>query len=197
MPAHDALAPVPVSDTIGPSIEKLLANWRGVAVEASEKHSNACDHYENLDGWLGIGSTALTAIVGSAVFVSIQHSPGDAAQAIVGFIGVVAAIASGIQTTAKYGQRAERHRQASRQYGATVRQIDELRALPPGASDLQARLDSLRKGFDDTGAMAPNVPPNIWNAPATSKPKLVGRRGPAEPKQAKAAGKDVKAEADA
>lgn len=196
MPAHETLAPAPSAGTLEPSIEKLLTNWRGVAVEASRKHSNACDHYETLDGWLGIGSTALTAIVGSAVFVSIQHSPGDAAQAIVGFIGVVAAISSGIQTTAKYGQRAERHRQASRQYGATVRQIDELRALPPGATDLQARLDSLRKNFDDTGAMAPNVPPKIWNAPATGKPKLE-RRGPAEPKVPRAGGKDAKADTDA
>jgi hypothetical protein len=160
----DALAPLPSSGTLDSSVEKLLEDWRGVGLKASRKHSNACDFYEKLDGFYGIGSTALTAVVGSAVFVTLRHSPGVVAPAIVGSVGIVAAIASGIQTTAKYGQRAERHRQASRQYGAAVRQIDELRALPPGSGEVQSRLDALRKIFDDTGAMAPNVPPRIWNA---------------------------------
>jgi hypothetical protein len=133
-----------------------------VSLRASGRHSAACDYYERLDAFYGIGSTVLAAVVGSTVFVTLQNTASEAIRIIAGIVGVTAAVWSGIQTAAKYGQRAERHRQASRQYATAVREIAELRAIPPPAGQLQARLDRLRKTLDETGAMAPNVPPRIW-----------------------------------
>ena len=72
--ANDQLAPIPSSGALDAPVEKLLENWRAVALKASRKHSNASDYYETLDGWYGIGSTVLAAIVGSAVFITLQHS---------------------------------------------------------------------------------------------------------------------------
>lgn len=158
---HGHPAP-PSSPELDVDTQALLEEWRALSLKASGRHSAACDYYERLDAIYGVGSTVLAAIVGSTVFVTLQHATGEAVRIIAGLIGVTAAIASGIQTTAKYAQRAERHRQASRQYAATVRQIAELRALPPPADVIQHRLDTLRKILDDTGAMAPNVPPRIW-----------------------------------
>lgn len=105
----------------------------------------------------------MAAVVGSTVFVSLQQTTALAVKIIAGVIGLTAAVASAIQTTAKFGARAEKHRQASRLYGALVREIEEVRALPPSHSDLETRIDDLRKSFDSAGTMAPDVPPKIWD----------------------------------
>lgn len=152
----------PPPNGLSQAVENLLEEWRKMALKATGRHSSACDYYERLDSVYGVGSTVLTAVVGSTVFVTLQSSAAEGIRIAAGVVGVIAAVASGIQTAAKYGQRAERHRQASRHYAVVVRQIAELRALPPPPESIQTQLDALRKSLDDTGAMAPNVPPNIW-----------------------------------
>jgi hypothetical protein len=133
-----------------------------MALKASGRHSAACDLYEHLDSLYGVGSTVLTAIVGSTIFVTLQKTASEAVRIIAGLVAATAAVASGIQTAAKYSQRAERHRQASRQYASVARQTDEVLANPPGA--IAGTLDQVRKSLDEIGALAPNVPPRIWRA---------------------------------
>jgi len=135
-----------------------------MSLKASRRHSSACDAFERRDSTYGLISTALTAIVGSTIFVTLQKTASEGVRIAFGLIAAFAAIASGVQTTAKYGQRAERHRQASRHYATVARMIDELLASPPTPGEIRTTLDELRKSLDDTGALAPNVPPKIWNA---------------------------------
>jgi hypothetical protein len=149
---------------LAPGAQGLLEEWRRMALKASRRHSSACDSFERRDSTYGLVSTGLTAIVGSTIFVTLQKTASETVRIAFGLIAACAAIASGIQTTAKYGQRAERHRQASRHYATVARMIDELLANPPTPGEIKATLDELRKSLDDTGAMAPNVPPKIWNA---------------------------------
>lgn len=141
----------------------LTESWLKVALKASGRHAAASDHYDRLDSVLGITSTTLAAVVGSTVFITLQQATSLAVKVGAGLVGITAAIAAGIQTTAKFGARAEKHRQASRHYGALVREIEEIRALPPTHDELAARIEALRKEFDDAGATAPDVPPDIWN----------------------------------
>lgn len=133
-----------------------------MALKAAGRHSAACDRYARLDGIYGVGSTVLTAIVGSTIFVTLQKTASEAIRIIAGLVAVTAAVASGIQTTAKYAQLSERYRQASRQYAAVAREIDELLASPPATGQLATVLDALRKSLDEVGALAPNVPPRTW-----------------------------------
>lgn len=153
---------LPAAET--PAVTQLLHRWYVMAQKAEDRHSAACDLYERYDQFFGIGSTVLTAIVGSTLFVTLTNSTSEGLRIVVGLIAVIAAVASGIQTTAKYGTLAERYRQASRHYGAVTRQIAELLADPAPAAHMTGELDAIRKALDDTGAMAPNVPPRIWNA---------------------------------
>jgi len=146
-----------------PAAGALLDQWSKTAVKAAGRHAAACDHFEHWDSVLGLTSAIFAAIVGSTIFISLQQATSLVVKLAAGAIGLIAAIAAAVQTTVKYGARAERHRQASRQYGALLRQVDELRALPPPPVDLQSRIDQLRKGFDDAGTAAPDVPPRIWN----------------------------------
>jgi hypothetical protein len=155
------------SGGLPPESAQLLTNWYKIALKSSGRHAAASDHFERFDSAFGLTSTALAAIVGSTVFITLQQTTAVGIKVVAGLIGLIAAVASAIQTTAKFGARAEKHRQASRQYGALVRAIEEVRALPPMQSDLQTRIDSLRKNFDDAGMTAPDVPPKIWRkAPA-------------------------------
>ena len=144
-PAGEALAPggpqqaaplPPAQPQLTAAVTKVLHDWQADSLKACDRHSAACDYFNQLDSIYGIGSTVLAA-----------------------------AVASGVQTAGKYGQRAERHRQASRHYSTVTRQIDEILADPPSADQVKAAPDGLRKSLDDTGAMAPNVPPRIWGAP--------------------------------
>jgi hypothetical protein len=153
-------APEPLSQ----AVQQLLEDWRRMALKASRRHSTACDAYERRDSLYGVASTVLAAIVGSTIFVTLQKTASETIRIIAGLVAAAAAIASGIQTTAKYGQLAERYRQASRHYATVARHIDEVLANPPGAGQIKEMLDELRKSLDDIGAMAPNVPPKIWNA---------------------------------
>lgn len=145
-----------------PGVQTLLKEWREMALKASGRHSTACDRYERRDQVYGVGSTALTAIVGSTIFVTLQKTASEAVRILAGLFAATAAVASGIQTTAKYAQLSERYRQASRQYATVARRIDEILAAPPGQTELIAVLNQLRKSLDEVGAMAPNVPPKIW-----------------------------------
>ncbi len=146
-----------------PGPRALLDQWSKTATKAAGRHADASDHFEHWDSVLGLTSAVLAAIVGSTIFISLQQTTSLIVKVAAGAIGLIAAVAAAVQTTVKYGARAERHRQASRQYGALLRQVDELRALPPPLGELQARIDQLRKGFDDAGTAAPDVPPRIWN----------------------------------
>ena len=149
---------------LSPRVLKLLREWRKMALKASDRHSAASDRYESRDQLYGLGSTALTAIVGSTIFVTLQKTASETVRIIAGLVAAVAAVASGIQTTAKYGQLSERYRQASRQYATVARHIDEILAAPPEQAELKTLLDQLRKSLDEVGAMAPNVPPKIWTS---------------------------------
>lgn len=60
------------------SLTKLLDGWRTMALKASGRHSDACDKYERLDSFYGVGSTVLTAIVGSTIFVTLQKTASEA-----------------------------------------------------------------------------------------------------------------------
>jgi hypothetical protein len=159
----DPPAPATTPAGLAEPVRQLLEGWRSMALRATDRHSAACDLYERRDNLYGIGSTVLTAIVGSTIFVTLQKTASESIRIIAGLVAAIAAVASGIQTAAKYGQLAERYRQASRHYGAVARRIDELLADPPVPNQLSATLDQLRKSLDDAGAMAPNVPPRIWN----------------------------------
>jgi hypothetical protein len=152
-------------DALTAPIRTLLQDWRDMALKASGRHSAACDRYEHMDSLYGIGSTVLTAIVGSTIFVTLQKTASETIRIVAGLVAAIAAVASGIQTAAKYGQLAERYRQASRHYATVARRIDEILAdPPPDQAQMTTILDQLRKSLDDTGAMAPNVPPRIWSS---------------------------------
>jgi uncharacterized protein YrrD len=119
-------------------VEGLLEDWREMALKASGRHSAAYDRYENLDSFYGVGSTVLTALVGSTIFVTLQKTASEAIRIIAGLVAAVAAIASGVQTAAKYGQRAERYRQASRHYATVSASSSNARLRRGPCADLLA-----------------------------------------------------------
>jgi hypothetical protein len=150
-------------DPLDPKSAALLGEWHGTATLASERHSTACDYYAALDRFYGTSSTVLTAIVGSAVFISLTKSTSTGLRVAAGVVGVIAAILSAVQTGAKYAAQSERHRTASRAYGALGRQMEEIQAIGLAAGgDVQTELDTINKTMNDIGQTAPNVPPRIW-----------------------------------
>ena len=141
---------------------RLLSQWRALADKASVRHSRACDRYHRMDSFYGVGSTVLTAIIGSTIFITLQKSTSEGVRIAAGIVGAVAAIASAIQTAGKYAKSAEEYRQASRTYSAISRQIAEIMARPPAEAQWTVTMDQLRKSLNDAGTTSPNVPFGIW-----------------------------------
>jgi amino acid transporter len=74
--------------------------------------------------WLGIPVVITTTIVGTAIFGTLQESPGVAWKITAGLLSLLAAVLSALQTTLKYSELAEKHKTAGAKYAAMRRRLD-------------------------------------------------------------------------
>lgn len=142
---------------------ELLDEWyRRVAV-TQQAHYLSADHFGARKYWLGVPAAALSTIVGTAVFATLQKQPEAWLQIVVGLASVVAAVLASLQTLLGYSERAEKHRIAGAKYGALGRELEQLRTSeevlsPELVNDVRARLD-------DLAVESPNNPQAIyWQA---------------------------------
>ena len=103
--------------------------------------------------YIGIPSIVLSAIVGTAVFATLERTVDIGAKLVVAFISVAAAVLAAVQTFLRFSERSEAHRQAYAGYDGVVREIEQ--ALVLGKSNEQV-LDHIRKRLD-TLASAPEL----------------------------------------
>jgi hypothetical protein len=110
-------------------------------------------------GWL---VTALTALVGTAVFASLSSTAvSPALRILVGLVSVAAAVSAALRNFLRYAERAEKHRSAGARYGAVRRRLEAIFAGDADARDghyLTAIRDELNRLAEDS----PNVPPQIF-----------------------------------
>ena len=141
---------MPPNATVSDEVQ-LLEHWRKQARTANVAHLRATDSMSRRGFGLGATTTiGLGAVVGTSVFASAQgnakfNTPFGYA---LGSLSVLAAVLAALQTYFRYSERAEKHRQASRQYGDAVRHIEEVKKarLP------RAELDKLEVRHPVDGA---------------------------------------------
>ena len=161
-------------DTTASKAEELVEGWRTFAFKANSRHSDACDHFQAWDTAFSVTSALLATVTGSAI-VAGAAGTNEWAKIGVGAIGLGAAALAGVQATLKWGARGERHRQASRQYGAIARTAEEFLAIPPAGSEIESAVNALKKALDEAASTAPNVPPRIWDRRRASDDHPGGR----------------------
>jgi Protein of unknown function (DUF4231) len=144
---------------------ELLRGWLLHAHKGRDRHDLAARRYEGRRSIFGVPTIALSTIVGTAVFTSLDKQAATWAwvHVLVGLCSVAAAVLSSLQTFFEYPERAERHRKAGVSYKAIIRELEE--ALAPDSSMMRdtAWLDKVRERLDALEEGAPVVPPGIYD----------------------------------
>jgi hypothetical protein len=154
-----------------PGVQQLTYAWRQRAHLVLDAHHTAAGIFERRHYWLGIPSVALSTVVGTAVFASLQKSPHMSIQIIVGLASIAAAVFASLLTFLRYNERADKHRLAGVRYGTIMRQLEQALLIPPHSED-EAKLffDHIRSQWDELNEQSPTMPTSIW-AEITGKNK--------------------------
>ncbi len=155
----------PRAEAIWDRSRPLLVKWLERARTNQLQHYKAADYYSRANNLLGIPAAILSAVVGTAVFSTLEKKVGLRIELIVGSLSVLTAILAALQTFLRYAERAEKHRSVAASYGAMRKQIEEIGYLPVNQrGGLKEFLDGLRAQADSLAQGAPSPPPSIWAA---------------------------------
>lgn len=147
-----------------PAVEDQLSDWRRRARESQHSHHEAAKYYARLNYWLGIPIVALSSLVGTTVFATLESQPNTTIRVIVGFMSALVALLGGIQTFLGLGQKGGTHRMVAARYGSVRSEIEQILALSPAERGRPREvLDKVREKRDALATEAPEVPNKIWN----------------------------------
>jgi len=139
--------------------KKLLGDWKQrVAAYQTAQYVKA-SHLEKLHYRLGVPATIFAAVAGTTAFTNLTKDTFSfKAQIIVVTVSVIAAVLTAVQTFVNYGQRAEKSRAVSNQFGGVRKEIDVLENFPPSSDqEMQAKLLALNKEITDISKDAPII----------------------------------------
>jgi len=147
----------------------LLNRWHLKCRRNRFANYSAANHFSKKHNQLGVLSVSISAIVGTSVFASLGKMVEPSVQISVGFISLVAAILTALQTFLKYGERSAKHRLIGARYGALVRQIEILSSN--GQQDIDIReIERMKIDMDEVAEKAPELPEKIWKHSVDSFP---------------------------
>ncbi len=146
--------------------DELLLKWIRRARESQKSHYDMADLLAARNRWFGIGVTALSAVVGTTVFLSLVVSADlPWGRLLVGLVSIAAAVSAALQTFLRYAERAEAHRAAGARYGAVRRRLEAIYAGDPGARDGRydgRYISEVREILDRLAEDSPSVPPRVF-----------------------------------
>jgi hypothetical protein len=136
----------------------LLRDWQRRAAMSQEAHYARATSLADYNIWFGVPVVALTTLVATSVFATLQEDVRIELRVVVGFISALAAVLASLQTFLRFQERAEKHRVSAELWGAIRREIDAMLALHPEylaeRSDPKRYLDDLRRRMDEVSAQS-------------------------------------------
>jgi len=145
---------------------RLLSDWRARAIASSEAHYALATSLSRSNIRFGVPVVALTTLVGTTVFATLQQQVNVGVRIAAGMFSVLAAVLASLQTFLRFGERAEKHRVAAERWAAIRREIDEKLALHPtylaSRGDPQQFLDQLRGKMDEASQQSPELGEHGW-----------------------------------
>jgi hypothetical protein len=143
----------------------LLARWRNRARLNQDQHWEATKYFQQLHYLVGVPVVALSAIVGTTVFATLQKQVGLRIQLVVGGISLLAAVLAGLQTFLGFSARAEQHKSVASAYGAVRRRLETLVTLPVELrGNLADTVKQIELELDNLAKAAPTVPNSIYRS---------------------------------
>jgi hypothetical protein len=143
----------------------LVREWHHGLRVAHKAHIQSAAHADNINRFLGIPSTIITAIVGTAIFASLAKDYAEIWQlkVLFGFFSIVATVLTALQTHLNFSEQAELHRKAAGSYGKLRRQLEELLATYSDANPCEEEhLKAVGKAWADVEASAPSLSQSLY-----------------------------------
>jgi hypothetical protein len=109
----------------------LAYTWHKRLRDAQIGHFQSAVLCEHRHLWLGIPTVALSAIVGSSVFATMEKGASQEAKWLIGSLSVLAAIMTAVQMFLRHSDRAEKHRVAGANFGALKTELELRLQYPP------------------------------------------------------------------
>jgi len=119
-------------------------------------------------------TVALSAVVGTAVFATLQQQSSFWLQFVVGAMSVFAAILTALQSTLRYQELAEKHRGAGAKYNALGREIELMCASPEINAE---KIEDLRGRIDFLAFESPHIPQAVHEHMQAQKVNQWGESG--------------------
>ena len=142
---------------------ELIEQWRFRNHRVQLAHYECARRFEHLHLWLGLPAIALSTLVGTTVFSSLEKTADVRLQIAVGLLSVVAAVLTGLQTFLRYSEPAERHRIAGAKFANLKHRIELLSTLPPANDlDLRASLEVIEESWAKLREESPTLPGRVW-----------------------------------
>lgn len=136
----------------------LLHQWlNGIHIE-QVAHLRCAARFHANHRLLGVPVTALTAVVGTTLFATLEASDKQAILIVAGILSALAAVLSALQTFLNYGELASRHAEAGKRFGRLRKRIEELLATAESDARLDAEMPAIRTEWDQLQEQSPTVP---------------------------------------
>jgi len=151
-------------------IEKAHQYFRNYSI-IGRAHYIAWEKAARKNKWLGIPVVITTTIVGTAIFGTLQGSPGVAWKITAGLLSLLAAVLSALQTTLKYSELAEKHKTAGARYAAMRRRLDIFVLKHRGDSEENRKFalqefEEIATEFAKLAQESPSIPDKVYDQAA-------------------------------
>ncbi|MBD3341192.1 MAG: SLATT domain-containing protein [Candidatus Lokiarchaeota archaeon] len=145
------------------STSDILLIWLNRNRRNQIAHRQAAKHYHRRHIFLGVTVIALTTIVGTSVFTTLERQVDIRLQIVVGLISLSAAVFSALQTFLRFGERSDKHRIAAARYGSVRRKIEHIISITYENPKYQNKvLTSMREQMDQLATDSPEIPEFVW-----------------------------------
>lgn len=151
-------------------MEDLLNHANQIRIDATysgRAHYKASDFAFNKKYVIGVPTVISSSIVATSIFSSLTTQPGIFQQVVTGFLSMVTAILSALQTFYNFSDTAEKHRVAGAKYSILRRDLDMyLLKYNNGLGSIEdalAELKALSDRLSLLGLESPSIPDRAFD----------------------------------
>jgi len=153
-----------VSETQSPAndpnnfFRDVLRDWKERVRDNQVSHETAATRLAQMNYWLGIPASIISAVVGTSVFASLNQEVGIGPKIAVGVISIAVGVLTALQTFLRYAERSEKHHASAATLGAIHRQIELWLRLPvPELDEAKRILFEIEEKISAVQAAAPVI----------------------------------------
>lgn len=149
--------------------ERLIKDWFRRARESQHVHYSCGNYFSKLNYFLGIPTIILGAIVGTAIFSSLDNQSVGDYTVLIGSVSILSSVLATLHTFLGFEQRAAKHKLTASGYSSIRRELELLKSFPIDDEEkLSSKLETVKVSLDHLADASPEVPKFMWSKSAHS-----------------------------